>query len=140
MIELCCEYLSVRCIWLYVFPILCTPFKANSHSIVVWMSKNSFLQNRRQIWSLSHWQGTRTHVCKRKLNHLDKLEKWLSCAVSTYLYGAFDCKFLSCDIRVSEWIHTLLLTEYEGTPCTEQGPNLKLKRLQRGLKAQPLSF
>ena len=32
---------------------------------------------------------------------------WLSCVVSTYLYGAFDCMFLSCHVRVSEWIHTL---------------------------------
>ena len=27
--------------------------------------------------------------------------KWLSCVVSTYLYGAFDCIFLSCYVRVS---------------------------------------
>ena len=27
--------------------------------------------------------------------------------VSTYLYGAFDCMFLSCCVRVSEWIYTL---------------------------------
>ena len=30
-------------------------------------------------------------VRKRTLNHLAKLSKWLSCALSTYLYGAFDC-------------------------------------------------
>ena len=46
----------------------------------------------------------RTHnhlVRKRTLNHLAKLVKWLSCVVSTYLYGAFDCMFLSCHVRVS---------------------------------------
>ena len=37
---------------------------------------------------------------KRTLNHLAKLAKWWSCVVSTYLYGAFDCMFLSCHIRV----------------------------------------
>ena len=29
-------------------------------------------------------------VCKRTLNHLTKLTKWLSCVVSTYLYCAFE--------------------------------------------------
>ena len=47
----------------------------------------------------------RTH--NRILNHLGKLTKWLSWVVSIYLYGTFDCMFLSCHIRVSEWIHTL---------------------------------
>ena len=36
----------------------------------------------------------------RTLNHLAKLAKWWSCVVSTYLYGAFDCMFLSCHVRV----------------------------------------
>ena len=36
-----------------------------------------------------------------------KLAKWLSCVLSTNLYGAFDCMFLSCYVRVSVWIHTL---------------------------------
>ena len=59
---------------------------------------------------LSNCNWTRTHnhlVHKRTLNHLAKLAKWLSCVMSTYLYGAFDCMFLSCHVRVSEWIHTL---------------------------------
>ena len=55
-----------------------------------------------------NWTRTHTHlVHKGTLNHLAKLTKWLSCVVSTYLYGAFDCMFLSCHVRVSEWIHTL---------------------------------
>ena len=33
MIELCCEYLSVRCIWLYVFIMSRTRFRVNPHSI-----------------------------------------------------------------------------------------------------------
>ena len=47
-------------------------------------------------------------VCKRKLTHLAKLAKWLSCAASTYLYDAFDCMLLSCHTQVSEWILTIV--------------------------------
>ena len=39
-------------------------------------------RNRREIWSLSDCNGTRTHnhlVRKRTLNHLVKLAIWLSC-------------------------------------------------------------
>ena len=53
--------------------------------------------------------GNRTHnhvVCKQTLNHLAKLAKWLSCFVRTYLYGAFDCMFLSCNVRPLKWIYT----------------------------------
>ena len=55
---------------------------------------------------LSDCNWTRTHnhlIHKQTLNHLAKLAKWLSCVVSTYLYGAFDCTFLSCHIHVSGW-------------------------------------
>ena len=45
----------------------------------------------------SNWTRTHNHlVLKRTLNHLAKLAKWSSCVLSTYLYGAFDCMFLSC--------------------------------------------
>ena len=44
MIELCCEYLSVRCIWLYVLVMSCMCFRVNPHSIVAWMSRNSLLE------------------------------------------------------------------------------------------------
>ena len=33
---------------------------------------------------------------------------------------------LSCHVRVSEWIHTLLLTECQGTPCSKQARNVNL--------------
>ena len=62
--------------------------------------------NRRDIWSLSDSNRTWIHnhlVCKQTLNYLAKLAKYW--AVSTYMYGAFDCMFLSCDVHVSEWIH-----------------------------------
>ena len=72
--------------------------------------KELLARSRREIWTLSDCKWTWTHnhlVHKRTLNHLAKLAKWLSCVVSIYLYGAFDCMFSSCHVRVSEWIHTL---------------------------------
>ena len=111
MIQPCCEYLSVRCIWLYVFITSSTFFK--------WIQISTFYsclnieelltRNRHDIWSLSDCNGIRTHynlVPKGTLNNLAKLVNWLSCVVSTYLYSAFDCMFLSCHVRDSEWIHT----------------------------------
>ena len=108
MIQLCFEYLSVRCIWLYLLVMLRTCFRLNPHSIVCLIIKELLAQSRHEIWSLSDWNWIRTQnhlICKRTLNHLTKLAKRLSCVLSTYLYGAFDCIFLSCHVRVSEWIH-----------------------------------
>ena len=44
MIELFCEYLSGRCIWLYVIIMSRKGLRVNLHSIVAWMSKNSLLK------------------------------------------------------------------------------------------------
>ena len=104
--------------------------------------KELLARSRRHIWRLSDCNGTRTNnhlVRKRTINHLAKLAKWLSCAVSTYLYGAFDCMLLSCHVRVWEWIHTLQLPECQGTPCSKQAPYLKIMWLQRESNPQPLS-
>ena len=63
---------------------------------------------------MKHESGNETHkkyglqldsnqnhlVLKRTLNHLAKLTKRLSCVLSTYLYGAFNCMFLSCHVGV----------------------------------------
>ena len=65
--------------------------------------KKLLARNRRNIWSLSDSNGTRTYnnlVCKRTLNHLAELAKWLDCIVSTYLCGAFDCLLLSCQATI----------------------------------------
>ena len=67
-------------------------------------------QDRRYIWSLIDNNGIQTQdylLHKQTLNYLAKLVKWLSCAVSTYLYSVFDCMLLSCQVRVLEWIYTL---------------------------------
>ena len=95
--------------------------------------KELLTQSRSDIWSFSDCNCTPTHkhlVYERTLNHLAKLVKLLSCVVSTYLYGVFDCMFLSCHVRVSEWIQSLQLPECQGTPCSKQARNLKFKWLQ----------
>ena len=52
MIELCREYLSVWCIWLYVLIMSCTHFRVNPHSIVSWMLRNSLLETgiKYEVW------------------------------------------------------------------------------------------
>ena len=84
MIELCCEYLSVRGIWLYVLIMLPT----NESTLYIYLNVKELLaQNRHHIWSLNECKRTRTHnhlVRKRTLNYLAQLTKWLSCVVSTY--------------------------------------------------------
>ena len=48
--------------------------------------------------------------------------------------------FLSCPVRVWEWIHALYLPEYQGNRCSEQAPNLKFKWLQLESSPEPLSL
>ena len=105
-------------------------------------SKELLARNRCEFWNLSDCNRARTHnhlVCKRTLNHLAKLAKWLSCVVSTYLYDAFDCMFLSCHALVSEWIHTLKFPKCQGAPYSKQAQILKFKWVQQDSNPQPLS-
>ena len=70
--------------------------KKNENLLLFWKSLIQYSQ------SLSDCNGTRIHnhlVCKRTLNHLTKLAKWLSCVVGTYPYGAFDRMILLCQAR-----------------------------------------
>ena len=99
-------------------------------------------RNRRDISTLTYFNRSRTHnhlVRKRTLNYYAKLAKWLSFVVSTYPYVAFDCILVSCHLRISEWIHTLYLPEFQGTPCLEQAWYLKFKWVQRDANPQTLS-
>ena len=60
--------------------------------------KEHLAQNRCDIRSLSDCNGTRTHnhlIRKHTRNLLTEVAERLSCVVSTSLYGAFDCMFLS---------------------------------------------
>ena len=108
------------------------------------MNVNELLaRNRHDIWNLSDCKRIRTHnhlVCKRTLNHLAQLIKWLSWVVITYLYGAFECIFLSCHVRISGRIHTLCLPECQETPFSKQARHLKFKLLQGDSNSQPLSL
>ena len=95
--------------------------------------KELLARSRDKTWRLRDYNWTPTVnrlIHKQRLNHLVKLAKWLSCVVTTYLYLPFFCMFLSCHIRVSEWILTLYLPEWQGTPCLKQAQNLKFKWLQ----------
>ena len=72
--------------------------------------KKPLAQSRHLVWSLSNSNRIWIHnhlVCQQTLNHVAKLVKWLSYIVRTYLSGAFECRLLSCHVRVSEWIHIL---------------------------------
>ena len=66
--------------------------------------KELLAPNSRYIENLSEFKDANPQpiICKRQLIHLAKLAKLLSCVVSTYLYGAFDCVFLSCHKCVLE--------------------------------------
>ena len=116
--------------------------KWHTHIGIVFNSSVFLPQSRRKIWSLSDCNWTRTHyqlVHKQTLNLLAKLAKWLSYVVSTYLYTAFDCMFLSRHVHISEWIQTLFLPKCQGTPCSKQVRDLKFKCLQLDSNPQPLS-
>ena len=138
MIKLCCEYLSVQCIWLYVL----YSFQNVSTICSCLNVKELLAWNRCNIWSLSDCNMTGMYnylVCKLTLNHLAKQAKLLSCVVRTYLYVKFDFVFLLCHICVSEWIHTLYLPECQGTPCSKQAQHLKFTCLQRDSNLQALT-
>ena len=71
--------------------------------------KEIHAQSMHEIWNLSYcnWIRTQNHLVRNPtLNHLAKTAKWFSYVLSTFLYDTFDCIFLSCHLRVSEWIHT----------------------------------
>ena len=120
MIELSCEYFSLQCIWLFVLIMTVMRFKVNQHYLVAWMSRNSLLEEgvRSEVYVTAM---RLKHTTKLTLNCLAKLAKWLSCVMSTYHSDAFDCMFLSCHVCISEWIHTLLLHDSQGTPCSKTG-------------------
>ena len=91
----------------------------------MYLTQSDFLSTTSLAWSLAlhllfcfsqekplRWKEINTHtrnhlVPKRTLNHLGKPAKLLSCFVSTYLSGTFDYIFLSYQVPVSQWIHTL---------------------------------
>ena len=110
--------------------------QTESSFIICLKFKKLLALSKRNILRLRNYNVSQTHnhlVLKRTLNHL------ASCVVSTYLYGALDCMFLSSHVRVSEGIHIPNFHERQRTACSKQAQYLKFKRLQRNLHPQPLS-
>ena len=127
MIQLSSLYLSVRCIWFYALVMLGRRFHSESTLYSCLIVKELLAQSSREIRSWRDCKWTRTQnrlLVKRTLNHLAKLTKWLSCVLSTYLYGAFDCMFLSCHVRVFRvnphsivgWLSRKSLLEADSNP------------------------
>ena len=80
-------------------------FQTESTLYICLNFKELLARNKCDTWYLSGCNRTRTYnhlVRKRRLYHLGELNKWLSWVMSTYMYGAFDCIFLSCHVRVSD--------------------------------------
>ena len=109
MVELFCEYLSVRCIWRYVIIMSRTSFRVNPHPIFCLNVKELLASRRLHIWSLSNSKGIRTHndlVREGTINHLAKLANWLSCVVSTYVYGTLfnHCVSIILPVWLNGWV------------------------------------
>ena len=105
------------CIWLYLIIMSCTSFRVNPHSVVYLNVKQLLARSRRYIWSLNDSSESQTHnhlVRKRTFNHLGKLAKWLSCVLSSYLYGAFDCMLSSCHVII---MYVIIMFAYELSGC-----------------------
>ena len=86
MIELSCDYLPVRCIWLYVLTISSTCFTVNRNSNICLNIKELIARNRCNICSLSDCNRTRTnnHLFRKRntqpFGHCDQIdwrELWL---------------------------------------------------------------
>ena len=105
------KLLSKRHFRQYVIVISRTSFRANLNSLISLNIKELLGRSRHHIWSLIDSTGIRTHdhlVLKRTLNYLAKVAKWLSCVLSTYLHGGFDCMLLLL-VGLRVWIPLLSL-------------------------------
>ena len=97
------HFISSKPYWLYVLVMSRTPFQSESTLYSCLNVTELLARSRRKIWRWSDCNSDRTQnhlVLKRTLKHLAKLTKWLSCVLSTYLYGAFDCMLLSYNVHV----------------------------------------
>ena len=105
------KLLSKRHFRQYVIVISRTSFRVNLDSLICLNIKELLGRSRHHIWSLIDSTGIRTHdhlVLKRTLNYLAKVAKWLSCVLSTYLHGGFDCMLLLL-VGLRVWIPLLSL-------------------------------
>ena len=87
---------------LYALSVSRTHFQSESALYSCLNVKELLARNRRDIWSLndSNWSRTHYHLVRKLiLNHLAKLAIWLSCIVSTYLYGVFESRCSHLNFR-----------------------------------------
>ena len=115
-IELCCEYLSVGCIWLhFVYYHITYAFQSDS-TLYNCLNVNELLaRNRSDIWRLSDSSRIRTYnhlVCKWTLNHLAGLAsvaKWLSVHLRTK-WLCVRISLLSLELQISHlfWARSFL--------------------------------
>ena len=86
MIGLCCEYLSVRFIWLYVVIMSRTRFRVHPHPIVARMSRNSFLETgaKSEVWTDCNGTWTHNYLVRKRILIL---AKWLSVHLWTKCCG-----------------------------------------------------
>ena len=129
MIELCCEYLSVWCIWLYVIIMSHTRFRVST--LCSCPNVNELLaRNRRDILSLSNYNRIRTR------NHLAKLASWLNGWM--FVYEQSGCEFESrcshlnsrycaCFKQGVSWHSGNYRVWIHSEMCTWHGKNIQLK-------------
>ena len=125
-----------------LFIIWRTCLRVKQHYTVCLNVKELLARSRRHIWSLNDSNEIWTNnllICKRTLNRLVKMTIWLSCVVSTYLYGAFECMLLLCNVRSQTESTLYSFSECQGNPCLNQELYLNFKCQQQNLNAQPLS-
>ena len=129
-VELGCMLLSCHArisVWIYTLQLFeCQRTLAQNNCHV------RSLTDINRIWTNNHL------VRQRTLSHLTNFSEWFSCVVSAYLYGAFACMLLSCQVHVSEWTYTLYLPECQQSLRSKQGPYQKFNWSQQDLKQQPL--
>ena len=100
MIELYCEYLSVRWIWVYAIIMSCTSFRVNPHPIVCLNIKELLARNSGHIWSFKWQQG-------------DLNPQQISSQENTHPFSQTDqmielcCDYLS--VRCI-WLHIIIMT------------------------------
>ena len=115
MIKESYEYLSVQYIWLFDI-IMSYAFQSESTIYFFPIVNKLYAQSRRNISTLSDWNRTQTYnhiVRKATLNHLASRNKSLSRVQSTYIHSVFDRMLSSCQVRISQWMHTLGLPQYQ---------------------------
>ena len=82
--------------------------------------------NLRSFWWLTQHKSSRIMWMKNKFSD----RPILVCETIERVPNlTLNCMFLSCHVRVSQWIHTLWLPECQGTPYSKQTQNLKFKWL-----------